>query len=76
MSWPSPLPQGLWQPPGLDRTRPSTPTSSTAAAGQAGDNDVEQAHDCANDGLEDGSDAVNDGHEACTDGLEDGFDLE
>ncbi len=52
------------------------PTSSTAAACQAGDNDVKQANDCANDGLEDGSDAVNDGHEACTDGLEDGFDLE
>ena len=52
------------------------PTSSTAAACQAGDNDVEQANNCADDSLEDGSDAINDGHKACPDGLEDGFDLE
>ena len=69
------LPQGLRHPQGLDRTRPSTPTSPTTAACQAGDDDVEQANDCANDGLKDGSDAVNDSHKACTDCLEDGFDL-
>ena len=75
MSWPSPPSPRPLTSQGLDRTRPSTPTSPTTAACQAGDDDVEQADNCADNGLEDGSDAVNDRHKACTYGLEDGFDL-
>ncbi|MCJ1401647.1 hypothetical protein MMC11_004864 [Xylographa trunciseda] len=56
-------------------TTAGSPPPATAAAGQAGDNDVEEADDGADDGLQDGADAVNDGHEARADGLEDGLDL-
>ncbi len=58
----------------LDSASP-VPTSSTTAAGQAGDDDVEERNDAGDDGLQNGTDAVNDGHEASTNGLEDGFDL-
>ncbi len=51
------------------------PTSPSTAAGQAGDDDIEDGHDAGYDGLEDRADAVNDGHEACPNGLEDRLDL-
>ena len=54
----------------------SMPTSPTSAAGEAGDDDVKDAHDAGDDGLQDGANAVDDGHEASTDGLEDRLDLE
>lgn len=74
-SWPGFRPLGLGDlRVVLDRT-PPTPTSSAAATGQAGDDDVEERNDAGDDGLQNGTDAVNDGHEACADGLEDGFDL-
>lgn len=49
---------------------PPTPTTSHAA-----DNNVKDADDTVQDGLEDGGDAVDDAHQAGADGLEDGFDL-
>lgn len=58
----------------LDRTSPMS-TTSTAAAGQAGDDDVEEGNDAGDDGLQDGSDAIHDGHEASADGLQDGPEL-
>ncbi|MCJ1295106.1 hypothetical protein MMC34_006667 [Xylographa carneopallida] len=53
----------------------TSPPPAAPTAGQAGDDDVEEADDGADDGLQDGADAVDDGHEAGADGLEDGLDL-
>ena len=50
-------------------------TLSTAAAGEAGDDDVEEGHDAVDDGLEDTSDTVNDRHEDGSDGLEETLNL-
>ena len=61
-------------PNGLDRTCP-TPTPSTTATGQAGDDDVEDRNDAGDDCLEDRADAVDNGHEASPNGLKDGLDL-
>lgn len=58
----------------LDRTSP-TPTSSSLAASQAGDDDAEERDDAGNDGLEDGSNTVDHGHDAVADGREHGLDL-
>lgn len=54
---------------------PALTTPSALAAGEAGDDDVEDGDDAGDDGLQHGADAVDDGHEAGADGLEDGFDL-
>jgi len=51
-------------------------TAATATAGEAGDDDVEDADDAVNDGGQHGPDAVDDGHQAVADGSEDGFKLE
>ncbi|KAH8695185.1 hypothetical protein BGW36DRAFT_429068 [Talaromyces proteolyticus] len=45
------------------------------AAGQTGDNHIEDGDDARDDGLQDCADAVDDGHQAGTDCAEDGFDL-
>lgn len=58
----------------LDRATCPAPTSSTAA-GEARDDDVEDGNNSVDNGLEDGSDSVDDGHEGSTDGAEDGRDL-
>lgn len=61
----------------LDMTRRSTSASSatTATAGEARDDDVEEGGNGADNGLQDGGNAVNDGHQAGADGLAEGFDL-
>lgn len=59
----------------LDRCpRPTTP--SAIAAGQAGDQNVEDADDTADDSVEDGADGVHDAHETGADGAEDIRDLQ
>jgi hypothetical protein len=54
----------------------AAPTTSTAAAGEAADDDVEQSDDAADDGGQDTADSVDDGHEDAADGTEDARDLE
>jgi hypothetical protein len=54
----------------------SVATAATAAAGEAGDDDVEDGDDAVDDGGQHGPDAVDDGHQAVADGAEDGFELE
>lgn len=58
----------------LDRATCPAPTSSTAA-GEARDDDVEDGNNSVDNGLEDGSDSVDNGHEGSTNGAEDGRDL-
>jgi hypothetical protein len=45
-------------------------TTSTSAAGKAGDDDVEDGDDSVDDGLEDGTDSVDDSHQGSADGAE------
>ena len=52
-----------------------SPTTASPTAGQAGDDDVEEASDGTDDGLQDGGNAVDDGHKAGTDGAEYAFNL-
>ncbi len=61
----------------LDPGRRSHPgaTLAGAAAGEAGDDDVEDGDDAVDDGVEDAADGVDNGHEAVADGLEEGFHL-
>lgn len=58
-----------------DPTSSPFPSSSTAAAGEAGNDDVKQGDDAVDDGFEDGTNSIDDGHDASTDGLEDRLDL-
>jgi hypothetical protein len=48
---------------------------TTTAAGEAGDNNVEEADDGANDGLQNCADAAHDGHQTVPDCLKDSFNL-
>ena len=59
----------------LDSTSPTAPTTPSATASQAGDDDVEAGDDTGDDSLQNGSNAVNDCHEAGPEGLKEGFDL-
>ncbi len=61
--------------PVSDRTPSASSPAPAAAAGEEGDDDVEQADDAGNDGVQYGADAVHDGHDAVADGAEDGFNL-
>ena len=61
---------------GLDSTSASASTSSAAATGQAGNDDVKEGDDSCDDGLKHGTDAIDDGHETRSDGLKDRLDLE
>lgn len=47
--------------------RPS-PMSSCSAAGEAGDDDVEEGDDAVDNGRQDGTNAVDDGHQHRADG--------
>lgn len=49
--------------------------STSATAGEAGDDDVEDGDDAVDDGVEDGANSVDDGHEAGADGSEDALNL-
>jgi hypothetical protein len=51
-------------------------TTSTSAAGKAGDDDVEDGDDSVDDGLEDGTDSVDDSHQGSADGAEHRGDLQ
>jgi hypothetical protein len=51
-------------------------TAATAAAGEARDDDVEDANNAVDDSGQHGADAVDDGHQAVADGAEDGLELE
>jgi hypothetical protein len=54
----------------------STPApASSAAAGQARDDDAEEGDDGVDDGLQSGGNGVNNGHDAVADRAEDGLDL-
>jgi len=53
---------------------PMRSRAASAAAGEAGDDDVEQRDNAVDDGHEDGADGIHDGHQARADGLADGFD--
>lgn len=55
--------------------RSSASTSTATTAGQAGDDDTEEACDSADDSLEYTGNAVNNSHDASTDGLEERLDL-
>ena len=48
---------------------------AAAAAGQAGNDNVEQGDDAVDDGRQHGADAVDNCHQAAANGLEDGFNL-
>jgi len=48
-------------------------TTSSASAGQARNDDVEEGDDGVDDSGADGADGVDDGHEAVADRAEDGF---
>jgi hypothetical protein len=50
--------------------------TATAAAGEAGNDDVEETDNGVDDSGQHGADAVDDGHQAVADGAEDGFELE
>lgn len=54
----------------------TSPTISTVAAGQTGDDDIDHCDHTADDSVADGADSVDDGHKAATDGAEDALDLE
>ena len=54
----------------------SVATASTATAGEAGDDDIEEGDDAVDDGGQHSPDAVDDGHQAVADSAEDGFELE
>ena len=51
-------------------------TAATAAAGEAGNYDVEETDNAVDDSGQHGADAVDNGHQAVADGAEDGFELE
>lgn len=57
--------------------RRSSPTlaSRAVAAGQAGDNHVEDGDDAVDDSVQDGTDGVDNAHQAGADGAEDALDL-
>lgn len=59
----------------MTRRMSSLSLTATAAASQAGDEDVEEGDDGVDDTGEDGSDSVDDGHETSTDGAEHACDL-
>jgi hypothetical protein len=50
-------------------------SSTTASAGEARDDDIEETGDRSDDGLENARDAVDDSHEAGTYGAENGLNL-
>jgi hypothetical protein len=52
-----------------------SPTTTSPAAGQAGDDDVEETSDGSDDCLQHGGNAVDDCHQAVTDSAEDAFNL-
>ena len=60
----------------LDRARRAPASSTAAAAGEAGDDNVKDGNDSVDDGLEDGADAVDDGHEGSADCAEHAGDLD
>jgi len=49
-------------------------TAATAAASEAGDDDVKNADNAVDDSGQHGTNAVDDGHQAVSDGAEDGFE--
>lgn len=49
--------------------------SAAVPAGQEADDDAEEGHDGADEGVQDVADARDDGHDGCADGPEDGRDL-
>lgn len=53
-----------------------TPSATTLAAGQAGDDDAEEGDDGVDDGVAGGSYGADDGHDAVAYRAEDGLDLE
>lgn len=53
---------------------PRAPPAATAAARQAGDDDVEEGDNAVDDSGQDGADAVDDRHQHGADCLEDSFD--
>ena len=59
----------------LYRTSRSSRTPSSAATGDAGDDDVEDGHDTVDDGLQSCSDGVDDSHEGSSDCAEHACDL-
>jgi hypothetical protein len=61
---------------GLDCTRyPSSPPSSTPAAGEARDKDVEERCNSGDDAFEYGGDTIDNCHQTRTDGTEETLDL-
>jgi hypothetical protein len=54
----------------------SAATTATVAAGDAGDDDVEDGDDAVDDGSQHGANAIDNSHQAVADGAEDGFELE
>ena len=54
----------------------SVATATTATAGEARDDDIEEADDAVDDGGQHSPDAVDDGHQTVSDSTEDGFELE
>ena len=55
--------------------RCSSPPPSTVAAGQTGDDHVEEGDDAVDDCFADRADGIDDAHETGTDGVEDALDL-
>lgn len=54
----------------------SVATTATVAAGDAGDDDVEDGDDAVDDGSQHGANAIDNSHQAVADSAEDGFELE
>ena len=52
-----------------------TATTTSLAAGEAGDDDIEERGNGSDDGREDTCDTVDNGHETSSNGLEEGLDL-
>lgn len=60
----------------MSNCRSSPPLVPRAvAAGQAGDNHVEDGDDTTDDGVQDGADGIDNAHQAGADGVEDALDL-
>lgn len=53
----------------------ATLTSRAVAAGQAGDDHIEDGDDTIDDGAQNGTDGVDDAHQAGANGVEDALDL-
>ena len=57
-------------------SRRALSSAASLAAGQAGDDDVEQGDNAVDDSHTHGADGVDDGHQDISDRAEDGLDLE